>query len=58
MAKSEASRRWDALNLKSFTIRFPIAEAVEVEAAAINSGVSRTRWLKQAIKEKLERDRQ
>ena len=57
MVKSRSSREWDKRNLKSLTVTVPRSLAEEVAILAAEDGTSRTGWVKQAIKEKLERDR-
>ena len=57
MAKSRSSREWDKRNLTTLTVTVLRSLAEEVAIVAAEDGTSRTGWVKQAIKEKLERDR-
>ena len=54
MVKSRSSREWDKRNLKSLTVTVPRSLAEEVDLAAAEEGVSRTKFIKLAIKKKLE----
>lgn len=55
MPKSEASKRWDAKNMRVLSVNLKIAEALEVEEAAIEDGLTGKQWIVQAIREKLAR---
>jgi hypothetical protein len=53
MPKSEASKRWDAKNMKVLSVNLKVAEALEVQKAAIEDGLTGKQWIVQAIREKL-----
>lgn len=54
MAKSEASRKWDAKNMKTISITVSIEEAEAITADAESIGMTRTGFVKLAIREKRE----
>lgn len=55
MPKSEASKRWDAKNMRVLSVNLKVAEALEVEDAAIGEGLTKKQWIMEAIREKLAR---
>lgn len=54
--QSDYQAKYDAENMKQYSVKYPIAIYREVEKAMIDSGMNRNRWTTVAIVEKLERD--
>lgn len=54
--QSEYQAKYDAKNMKQYSVKYPIAIYREVEKAMAESGMNRNRWTTTAIVEKLERD--
>ena len=54
--QSEYQAKYDAENMKQYSVKYPIKIYKLVEQAMEQSGLNRTRWTTQAIIEKLERD--
>ena len=55
MPKSEASKRWDAKNMRVLSVNLKVDEAIKVESAAIEDGLTGKQWIMEAIREKLAR---
>lgn len=54
--QSEYQAKYDAENMKAYTVKYPIGIYELVEKAIIDSGMNRNKWTTTAIVEKLERD--
>lgn len=54
--QSEYQAKYDAENMKQYSVKYPIEIYREVEKAMVDSGMNRNRWTTTAIVEKLERD--
>ncbi len=54
--QSEYQAKYDAENMKQYSVKYPIEIYREVEKAMSDSGMNRNRWTTTAIVEKLERD--
>lgn len=54
--QSEYQAKYDAENMKQYTVKYPIDVYRLVEKAMNDSGINRNRWTTIAIIEKLERD--
>lgn len=54
--QSEYQAKYDAENMKQYSVKYPIAIYQAVEKAMAESGMNRNRWTTTAIVEKLERD--
>ena len=54
--QSEYQAKYDAENMKQYSVKYPIEIYREVEKAMTDSGMNRNRWTTTAIIEKLERD--
>ena len=54
--QSEYQAKYDAENMKQYSVKYPIKIYTLVEQAMEQSGLNRNKWTTQAIKEKLERD--
>lgn len=54
--QSEYQAKYDAENMKQYSVKYPIEIYQEVEKAMADSGMNRNKWTTTAIVEKLERD--
>lgn len=54
--QSEYQAKYDAENMKQYSVKYPIEIYKMVEKAMVDSGMNRNRWTTTAIVEKLERD--
>lgn len=54
--QSEYQAKYDAENMKQYSVKYPIDIYQRVERAMEQSGMNRNKWTTQAIVEKLERD--
>lgn len=54
--QSEYQAKYDAENMKQYSVKYPIGIYKMVEKAMADSGMNRNRWTTTAIVEKLERD--
>lgn len=54
--QSEYQAKYDAKNMKQYSVKYPIAIYKAVEKAMTDTGMNRNRWTTTAIVEKLERD--
>lgn len=54
--QSEYQAKYDAKNMKQYSIKYPIQIYRAVEKAMANTGMNRNKWTTTAIVEKLERD--
>lgn len=56
-SKRAANDRWDAAHMSVITIKARREEATAIKAAAASAGVSTSAYIKQAIRERMERER-
>lgn len=54
--QSEYQAKYDAENMKQYSVKYPIGIYRAVEKAFHDAGMNRNRWTTTAIVEKLERD--
>lgn len=54
--QSEYQAKYDAKNMKQYSVKYPIDIYKMVEKAMADTGMNRNRWTTTAIVEKLERD--
>lgn len=54
--QSEYQAKYDAENMKQYSVKYPIEIYKMVEKAMADSGMNRNKWTTTAILEKLERD--
>lgn len=54
--QSEYQAKYDAENMKQYSVKYPIEIYRAVEKAVADTGMNRNRWTTTAIVEKLERD--
>lgn len=54
--QSEYQAKYDAKNMKQYSVKYPIEIYKTVEKAITDSGMNRNKWTTTAIIEKLERD--
>ena len=54
--QSDYQAKYDAENMKQYTVKYPIGIYRAVERAMKESGMNRNKWTTTAIIEKLERD--
>lgn len=54
--QSEYQAKYDAENMKQYSVKYPIAIYKAVEKAMTDTGMNRNKWTTTAIVEKLERD--
>lgn len=54
--QSEYQAKYDAENMKQYSVKYPLWIYRAVEKAMVDSGMNRNRWTTTAIIEKLERD--
>ena len=54
--QSEYQAKYDAENMKQYSVKYPIEIYKMVEKAMVDTGMNRNRWTTTAIIEKLERD--
>ena len=55
--QSEYQTKYDAENMKQYSVKYPIKIYKMVEKAMADTGMNRNRWTTTAIIEKLQRDR-
>lgn len=54
--QSEYQAKYDAENMKQYSVKYPIGIYRAVEKAMADTGMNRNKWTTTAIVEKLERD--
>lgn len=54
--QTEYQAKYDAKNMKQYSVKYPIDIYTRVEMAMDHTGMNRNKWTTQAIIEKLERD--
>ncbi len=54
--QSEYQAKYDAKNMKQYSVKYPIEIYRAVEKAMADTGINRNKWTTTAIVEKLERD--
>ena len=54
--QSEYQAKYDAKNMKQYSVKYPLWIYEMVEKAMVDSGMNRNKWTTIAIVEKLERD--
>ena len=54
--QSKYQAKYDAENMKQYSVKYPLWIYRAVEKAMVDSGMNRNRWTTTAIMEKLERD--
>ena len=54
--QSDYQAKYDALNMKQYTVKYRLSIYELVEKAFTDSGMNRNEWTTKAIVEKLERD--
>lgn len=54
--QSEYQAKYDAENMKQYSVKYPLWIYEMVEKAMVDSGMNRNKWTTTAIVEKLERD--
>lgn len=54
--QSEYQAKYDAENMKQYSVKYPIEIYKAVEKAMVDTGMNRNKWTTTAIVEKLERD--
>lgn len=54
--QSEYQAKYDAENMKQYSVKYPIEIYKAVEKAMTDTGMNRNKWTTTAIVEKLERD--
>ncbi len=54
--QSEYQAKYDAENMKQYSVKYPIEIYKMVEKAMVYTGMNQNRWTTTAIVEKLERD--
>ncbi len=54
--QNEYQAKYDAENMKQYSVKYPISIYKAVEKAMADSGMNRNKWTTTAIVEKLQRD--